>query len=45
MKLLISLSEKNKHSCVMSHPTISKLTGKFQLVTSFTSRLVPVNTN
>ena len=45
IKLLIALSEKNKHSCVMSHPTISKLTGKFQIVTSFTSRLVPVNTN
>ena len=45
MKQLIALSQKAKQSCVMSHPTISKLTGKPQLLTSFTSRLLPVNTN
>ena len=45
MKQLIALSQKDKQSCVISHPTISKLTGKFQPLKSFTSRLVPVNTN
>ena len=45
MKQLIALSQKDKQSCVISHPKISKLTGKFQPLKSFTSRLVPVNTN
>ena len=51
MKQLIVVSQKNEQNRVMFHPTIywkiyfQKLTGKFQLLTSFTSRLVTVNTN
>ena len=42
MKQLIAVSQKSKQNCMLC--SILQFTGKFQLLTSFTSRLAPVNT-
>ena len=43
MKQLIAVSQKNEQN--RKSRSILQFAGKFQILTSFTSRLVPVNTN
>ena len=43
MKQLIAVSQKNKQNRMLC--SILQFTGKFQHLTSFPSRLEPVNTN
>ena len=43
MKQLIAVSQENKENRLLCF--ILQFSGKFQLLTSFTSRLAPVNTN
>ena len=43
MKQLIAISQKNKQNRMLC--PILQFSGKFLLLTSFTSRLAPVNTN